>query len=823
MLDWLRGRKAKPAAGANAAAEARAALERAFAHHQAGRLEEAQAGYLEVLRADPRHFDALHLSGVLALQAGHPADAAAAIEAALAVDAKSAQARNNLGEAYRQLGRLEDAAAQLRQALALAPDFADAHFNLAMVLRRLGKLEEAADGFRRAFAASPAMAEAQMRLGETLNMLGRSVEAIAAHEAAIALKPDYAEAHNALGLALRDAGRLDDALAACQRAVAHDPRLMLARFNAGNLLREKGFLEEAAAAYRAAIELEPGGLAEAHNNLGNVLKDLGRADEALDCYRRALALKPDFAETVFNAAYLLRERGRLAEAAEAFRNLLEARPAMAEAHCELGNALKGMGDTAGAVASYRRALELDADYAEARWALAMSQLPMLAETEAEAAESRTRFDAELAALERWVEERGAEALARAVGSQQPFYLAYQEADHRERLARYGRLCARLMGTWQEAAGFARAARVTRAETRIGVVSNHVHDHSVWNAIVKGWLQGLDRNRYDLRLYHLGRTHDVETALARTLVAHYAFGKSDILEWVPLLLDHQLDVLIYPEVGMDPLTAKLASMRLAPVQAATWGHPITTGLPTMDYFLSADALEPAGAEAHYSERLVRLPGLGCSYAPLTAAPAPADLAALGIREGVPVLLCPGTPFKYTPRHDAVLAAIARRLGECQLVFFTPGHAPELMARLRARLARGFAAAGLDFERYGVFVPWQNRPAFYGLMAQADVFLDTLGFSGFNTAMQALECGLPIAAYEGRFLRGRLTSGILRRMGLDELVATDEAGYIEIAVRLATDAAWWGEMRKRIEEGRAALYHDKAPVRGLEKFFAEALGR
>ena len=98
-----------------------------------------------------------------------------------------------------------------------------------------------------------------------------------------------------------------------------------------------------------------------------------------------------------------------------------------------------------------------------------------------------------------------------------------------------------------------------------------------------------------------------------------------------------------------------------------------------------------------------------------------------------------------------------------------------------------------------------------------------FSGFNTAMQALECGLPIAAFEGRFLRGRLASGVLRRMGLDELVATDDAGYVEIAVRLATDAAWWGEMRKRIEEGRAALYHDKAPVRGLEKFFAEALGR
>jgi len=823
MLSWLFGRKPRPGAGADAPAASRAALEQAYAHHVAGRLEQADAGYREILAADPRHFDALHLRGVLALQAGRLEEAARSIESALGVDAANAQAHSNLGEAYRKLGRLEDAAAQFRQAAALAPDNADALFGLGTVLRRLGKPDEAVETFRRALAANPAMAEAQVRLGETLNALGRTAEAIAAHEAAIALRPDYAPAHNALGLALRDAGRLDDALAACQRAVAHDPNLMLARFNVGNLLRDKGFLEEAAAAYRAAIAINPAGLAEVHNNLGNVLRELGRPDEALACYQQALALKPDFAETVFNAAQLLRERGRLAEAAEAYRNLLAVRPEMAEAHYDLGNALKGMGDAAGALASYRRALEANPDFAEARWAVAMSQVPMLTQDDAEAAHSRQVFEAELAGLERWGEEHGAEALARAVGVQQPFYLAYQEEDHRERLARYGRLCARLMGTWQDAAGFARATRVTRAETRIGIVSNHIHDHSVWNAIVKGWLQGLDRNRYDLRLFHLGKTNDVETAFAKTLVTHYAYGKSDILEWVPLILDHQLDVLIFPEVGMDPLTAKLASLRLAPVQAAAWGHPITTGLPTIDYFLSADALEPAGAEAHYTERLVRLPGLGCSYAPLPAAPAQVDLAALGIREGVPLLLCPGTPFKYTPRHDAVLVEIARRLGECQFVFFTPGHAPELMQRLRERLERSFKAAALDFNGFAAFVPWQSRTAFYGLMAQADVYLDTMGFSGFNTAMQAIECGLPIAACEGGFLRGRLASGVLRRMGMDELVAADDAAYVEIAVRLATDAAWWGEMRKRIEGARAALYNDRAPVRALEQFFADALAR
>ncbi len=752
MLKWLFGRKPQPEPPAPGVPAGHEALQRALADHQAGRFEQAEAGY--------------------------------------------------------------------REALAAAPGDAEALLNFGRLLRRIGRGEEALDSYRRALALSPGSPVAQLRVGEMLAALGRPQEAVAALEAAVAVHPDFSALHNGYGIALREAGRLDDALAACQRAVALEPRMMLARFNVGNLLREKGFLAESAAAYRAAIGIEPG-IAEVHNNLGNVLKDMGNTQEALACYQRALALKPDFADALYNAAQLLRDSGQIDEAIGAFRSVLDARPDMVEAHYELGNLLKNRGDKAGALACYRRALQADPDYAEARWACAMTQLPMVADDDAEMARSRAEFAAELAALERWCEGNGPEKAARAVGVQQPFYLAYQEEDHRELLARYGALCARLMGNWQEAAGLRSAAIVTRAEIRVGIVSAHIHDHSVWNAIVKGWLQRLDRSRFDVRLFHLGKANDVETALAKTMATHYTYGKTDLVEWAQLILGHQLDVLIYPEIGMDPTTAKLASLRLAPVQATSWGHPHTTGLPTIDHFLSAEGLEPPGAQAHYTERLVRLPGLGCSLEPANVVPAAVDLAALGIRDGVPLLVCAGAPFKYTPRHDAVLAAIARRLGECQFVFFTPGRADALMQRLRSRMARSFAAAGLDLEAFAVFVPWQSRAQFYGLMAQADVFLDTMGFSGFNTALQAIECGLPVAAWEGRFLRGRLASGILRRLGLDELVADGDAAFVEIVVKLAQDAAWWGSVRERMSAARPRLYGDMQPVRALEKFLEGAV--
>ncbi len=123
---------------------------------------------------------------------------------------------------------------------------------------------------------------------------------------------------------------------------------------------------------------------------------------------------------------------------------------------------------------------------------------------------------------------------------------------------------------------------------------------------------------------------------------------------------------------------------------------------------------------------------------------------------------------------------------------------------------------------MFIPWQQKPAFYELLRRADVFLDTIGFSGFNTALQAVECGLPIVTREGRFLRGRLASGILRRMGLPELVAQSEEAYVELAVRLARDAEYREHIRSRIVASRHVLFEDMAPIRALEDFLLTATG-
>jgi predicted O-linked N-acetylglucosamine transferase (SPINDLY family) len=241
---------------------------------------------------------------------------------------------------------------------------------------------------------------------------------------------------------------------------------------------------------------------------------------------------------------------------------------------------------------------------------------------------------------------------------------------------------------------------------------------------------------------------------------------------------------------------------------------------MDYYLSADLLEPAGADAHYPESLVRLPSLGVHYKPFPVPHAEPDLRALGIDGSRTVFFSPGAPVKYSPRHDWVFVEIAKRAENCQLVFVT-GPTADVTALLHGRLRAAFSSAGLDFGRHVRFIPWLDRANFHGLMKRADVFLDTIGFSGFNTVMQAVDCALPVVTREGRFMRGRLGSAILDRMGLSDLVAKTDNEYIDLAVKLASDADYRQGVSARMAQARGILYNDLEPVRALEDFLEDAV--
>jgi predicted O-linked N-acetylglucosamine transferase (SPINDLY family) len=829
------------------------------AHHQAGRLDEAAALYAEIRKQAPGHFDATHLSGVIALQRGDLARARELITQALAVKPKDAPALNNLGTALLRAGQLDAAREQFERAVRAQPAFGDALSNLGNVLRQLGRVADSVAPLKKAFAAAPRSTMVANLLGASLLDIGdargatnvfeavvklsprdaqawthlsishlgggSALRALAAADEALRLAPEDGAATGARAQALAGLGRADAAREAFLCAVRLAPRDARAWNNLGVFLRAQGEPAEAAERFRKAIEIDPA-FAIAHEGYVAALIDAGRAVEAAAHAQALSQREPEGALALASLGAARFAQDRLDEALALYERAAASRGATAGTLVGHGNVLWASGDSVAAARQFARAVELDPRDPTARFALAMAQLRTVYDDAAQMETSRRGLARAIADLDAWFTPDRAPVGAAAVGSAQPFYLAYHSHDNRQLLASYGQLVTRLMaagGTAPPAAPLTARGPGSSPRIRVGIVSAQIRDHSVWNAITRGWVRHLDPERFELHLFHLERTADDETANARRLAASFIDAPTSLAGWTKAIADARPDVLIYPEIGMHPLTTRLAALRLAPIQATTWGHPSTSGLPTLDLFFSADALEPADADAHYTERLIRLPKLGVFVEPLAPVAVAPDLRALGLPESEPLLLCPGTPFKYTPPGDEALVAIARGLqerGAGRLVFFR-SRRPLMSSRVEQRLRRAFKAAGVDHDRTVAWIPALDRGRFFGLMQRATLMLDTIGFSGFNTALQALECDLPVIAFEGPFMRGRLASGPLREIGLDEWVATTTADFADKALRLAGDDALRARVRSLVAERRGRLFNDLAPVRGLERALVDAV--
>ena len=340
------------------------ALAVAVEHHQAGRLQDAEHIYRQILRADPNHADALQLLGAIATQVGNHEVAVDFITRAIEVNPDAPNFHSNLAVAYRALEKLDEAEAAIRRALQLEPDYAEAHFNLANTLQAKGKLDEAAASYRQALRVKPDYAHAQNNLGNVMTEQGRHEEAEAAYRQASRLNPDYAHAHNNLGNSLAKQARHKAAEDAYRRALQIDPQYADAFHNLGNTLVAEGKLDEAADSFRRTVQIKPDH-AYAHFNLADTLRALGRSDEATACYREAIRVRPDFIEAYNNLGIALRNQNQLDESVACYRQVLKIDPRYAKAHNNLGNTFHEKDQLDEAVACYRRALELKPDFAEA--------------------------------------------------------------------------------------------------------------------------------------------------------------------------------------------------------------------------------------------------------------------------------------------------------------------------------------------------------------------------------------------------------------------------------------------------------------------------
>ena len=623
------------------------------------------------------------------------------------------------------------------------------------------------------------------------------------------IHPNHAEALHMLGLIAHQQGRNDAAADLIGKSIQLSPGNPNSHNNLGVTLKAQGKQKEAIACYQNALQIQPD-YAEAYNNIGNVLRELGKSDKAVACYQKAIQLKPDFAGVSKNLAVAFKDQGKLDEAVACYQKALQLQPDNIGLYKSMGNALRDQGQTDEAVSCYEKALGISPDPGiEVIKALA---IPAINTSGEQIEQTRTNVIRELESLRKKGIRLDDPVYQVGISN---FYFAYHALNDKEIQQKIAEFYLHVCPGIEEKSKPPITSK--RQQTiRIGFVSLHLchPTQQTVGKLTRGIVRNLSREKFHVTLFcfsgkdnRMTKTFDADEVVV--LPNHLTSAREKIAARGP-------DILFYPDIGMDALTYFLGFSRLAPVQCVTWGHPVTTGIPNMDYFISSEMLEPDDAQAHYSEKLVLLKRLPVYYDRPRLPEKRYSREAFGLSEDHHLYVCPQALFKFHPDFDAALAAILRSDPRAQLVFLE-GSYKHFTTLIWQRFQRAFSDVA-DRVRFLSFMP---HDAFLSLLMLADVLIDPPYFGGGNTTYESFALGCPIVTWPGPFMRGRVTLGAYKQMDVTDCVAHDAPSYVNIALRLANDKAWRENIRNRIRANAHRLFEDTEVIRELEKFFERAV--
>ncbi|MGZ5649628.1 MAG: O-linked N-acetylglucosamine transferase, SPINDLY family protein [Usitatibacter sp.] len=720
----------------------------------------------------------LHLRGDLAR-------AISAYDELLASDPALAEVWHLKGMAEHQAGKLAEAQASAARAIASGGERPGFLLLEAGVLHDQGDLAAALERYARVIAAKPDWAVGHLELGRVQMDQDRADIAVESFRTAVTLDPKYVRAWNNLGVALQSLDRMDEAIRVFTHTLSLDPRYALAHFNLARIYNlradSKRALEHAQAAVKADERLSEGWLL-----VGDIHRRNRETQPALTAYGMAIRAAPGDLKAPNAYAEMLAEIGRYEEAKRAYAQIAGRAPGNLKAALGANLLLPHVYDSVDHIEASRR------DYTEG--------LERLHE-----AVPRFRFP------------NGETALAEARWTN--FYLAYQGRNDLELQKRYGEFHRRVLAPAVPEFFQPRPRRPGGDRIRVGFFS-HFFFNCTAGRYFSSWITHLDKSRFETFVYYTNEwvADDTRTIGAAASTYRHLPGRP-LYTLARQVADDKLDILVYPELGMHPDTFTLAGLRLAPVQCAGWGHPNTTGLSEIDWFISSGAMEPTDGASRYSERLALLPGLGTHYA-LPKAAASGSRADYGIPEDRTAYLVPQMLFKVHPDNDELIAEVLRRDPRGVVVMFASTH-DALTQAFATRLSKSLERRGMSIHDRVVFImPFVPHPTYLRLNELCDVMLDTLQWSGGNTSLDALASGLPVVTMPGRLMRGRQSQAMLRILGVGELVVDDVDSYIDTAVKLGKDAARRKALSERIIANRGDLFEREEPIRALEEFLSSA---
>lgn len=533
----------------------------------------------------------------------------------------------------------------------------------------------------------------------------------------------------------------------------------------------------------------------------------GRLREAETLYRSLLNHVSQSAQAHSALALLLSQQGRFAEARKHHERVVEQSPGDFLAHKLLGDVCSEEGDIRASAAHYYNAARCRPD--EWLWQLRADIVaPVVFESTTAIDACRQQLAEHLRAYRDAPMQLDLDELG-ASGCKPPLSLAYQGRDDRPIKELFASVFAERLP--------ADLPGCNTGTPHVGFVVTEGNE-GVFLRGMAGVIRHLDARQLRSTIVCAPQAVDkIRTAIGCEV--HVLTINKRLTEVVDAVRSKRFDLLYFWEIGTDCVNYFLPFFRLAPVQCTSWGWPVTCGISEVDYFLSSNRLEPAGAERHYTERLVRLRHIPNYY----ESQAPIDLSdprkALGLSSRQHIYFCGQNPRKLHPDFDALIGRILRCDGE-GVVACIESAKPAVTAALKRRLEKMLP----DCVERIRWLPRMTSAEYLTWMAAADCVLDTPHYcGGANSTYDALSVAAPVVTLTGQFHRGRYTTAAYQLMEMPDCIASTPDEYVDIALRLASEREFREHIRGAIAERRGVLFGNVAAVRELQDWFLHAVAQ
>lgn len=724
---------------------------------------------------------------------------------------------SGLGHLYEELqnGRCQDLLDQLQQ-FDQHPHQGELNYLAGLAYSTLGNHEQALRCYEAAQRQQFLTPYVLFNGANACRALGQLDDSLRLYREALEQFSGFAECRHNYALALIDAGQPADAERELRLLLRDQPSYYQAAFCLGNLLREHKRDKEAVEAFRLSLQYAPA-YAEAWNNLGLANGSLKLNEDAISCYRQALSIDATFKPSRQNLAQCLVQQKHHQDALKEFEAF--GRLDSLSSH-EMVIGLQGQITCLMELDRYEDGLHLADAQADRRLQLMarLHVLPVLYASTQQLHQIRQRWmnDAqELYSLLKGLTQDDCcwGLLYAHAWSLTNFYLAYQMADDRPLQELYAGILDRILRPRLHPFMQLREVRSAADDSplRVGVISPHLMNHngSIW---CLGWLDGIASDpAYEIFSYNIGDVEDSGTERFSALgtYRHLALRAEHPEPMLQQILDDRLDLLVFTDIGMHPVSKIASVLQLAPVQAQGWGHPITSGSTTLHYFLSGAGMEPPGNEEHYSETLWRLPGTGLNYEmPVAVHDGTLLFEKFDLPRDRPILNSLQSTFKYVPQNDWVFAELARQNPEALIVLVGHMGHGTIGSRLLERMTPHFQQRDLDIGRQLRILPRLDYADYMGLFSISHHTIDTIDWNGGNSSLQSFSLDCPVVTLPTHLMRGRHTVAMLEVLELPDLIAKDVDDYISISTRLLRDNDFYLEMKRLIAERKQRLFRDQS---------------